>query len=166
METGGKVSGTIVTINDIDGLDGFSFEHLLGKLFKQMNYAVEVTRGSGDQGADIIISKMGRKTVVHNTGKGYYRREEGFIEFCDFLRKLCRQLFGDVDYSKFTRNQFFKLFTCLGYIVAGNGVYADCRIAFDAFTVAEKCNFNHKVPSTFLLYFRLFLPWRCRLSRF
>ena len=53
-----------IVIEDIDGLDGFAFEHLLGALFKQMNYKVEVTKGSGDQGADIIISKMGRKTVV------------------------------------------------------------------------------------------------------
>lgn len=59
-----KLKRKNVTINDVDCLDGFSFEHLLGSLFEKMNYKVEVTRGSGDQGADIIISKMGRKTVV------------------------------------------------------------------------------------------------------
>ncbi len=64
METGQKAISNFVSINNVDGLDGFAFEYLLGALFKQMNYKVEVTRGSGDQGADIIISKMGRKTVV------------------------------------------------------------------------------------------------------
>lgn len=59
-----KLTKNNIVIEDIDGLDGFAFEHLLGALFKQMNYKVEVTKSSGDQGADIIISKMGRKTVV------------------------------------------------------------------------------------------------------
>ena len=59
-----KLTKNNIAIEDIDGLDGFAFEHLLGALFKQMNYKVEVTKSSGDQGADIIISKMGRKTVV------------------------------------------------------------------------------------------------------
>lgn len=64
IENNDKFKKNNVIIEDIDGLDGFAFEHLLGALFKQMNYKVEVTKGSGDQGADIIISKMGRKTVV------------------------------------------------------------------------------------------------------
>ena len=59
-----KLTKNNIVIEGIDGLDGFAFEHLLGALFKQMNYKVEVTKSSGDQGADIIISKMGRKTVV------------------------------------------------------------------------------------------------------
>ena len=64
MKNNQKLEKNNVKIHDVDGLDGFAFEYLLGALFKQMNYKVEVTRGSGDQGADIIISKMGRKTVV------------------------------------------------------------------------------------------------------
>ena len=64
MKNNQKLEKNNLKIHDVDGLDGFAFEYLLGALFKQMNYKVEVTRGSGDQGADIIISKMGRKTVV------------------------------------------------------------------------------------------------------
>mgnify|MGYP002903174013 FL=1 len=108
METGGKAGGTIVTINDIDGLDGFSFEHLLGNLFKQMNYTVEVTRGSGDQGADIVISKMGRKTVVQAkcylnnvsnkavqevvAAMKYYNAESGMVVTNSYYTKGAKEL--------------------------------------------------------------------------
>lgn len=64
MKNNQKLEKNNVKIHDVDVLDGIAFEYLLGALFKQMNYKVEVTRCSGDQGADIVISKMGRKTVV------------------------------------------------------------------------------------------------------
>ena len=108
METGGKIGGTVVTIDEIDRLDGFSFEHLLGKLFKQMNYTVEVTRGSGDQGADIIISKMGRKTVVQAkcylknvsnkavqevvAAMKYYNAESGIVVTNSYYTKGAKEL--------------------------------------------------------------------------
>lgn len=52
------------SIHAIDHMDGIEFEHFLCHLFEKMGYDVEVTPASGDQGADLIISKLGQKTVV------------------------------------------------------------------------------------------------------
>jgi hypothetical protein len=49
---------------NLDTLDGLAFEHMLGDLYRKMGYSVEVTRASGDQGADVVVEKLGVKTVV------------------------------------------------------------------------------------------------------
>lgn len=51
-------------ISDVDRLDGVSFEKLLGKLYTQMGYEVSFTKASGDQGADLLLSKAGEKRIV------------------------------------------------------------------------------------------------------
>jgi len=43
---------------------GISFEKLLAAIYEEMGYEVERTKGSGDQGADLILTKEGLKTVV------------------------------------------------------------------------------------------------------
>lgn len=43
---------------------GLEFEHYLFKLFNKLGYQAEITKASGDQGADLIICKDGVKTVV------------------------------------------------------------------------------------------------------
>lgn len=43
---------------------GLEFENYLKNLFKKLGYNVEMTKASGDQGADLIISKEGVKTAV------------------------------------------------------------------------------------------------------
>lgn len=51
-------------IHDIDKMEGRQFEIYLGELFKKNGFTVEVTRSSGDYGADLVIKKDGRKIVV------------------------------------------------------------------------------------------------------
>jgi restriction system protein len=51
-------------IHNIDKMDGREFEQYLGILFKEHGYLVNVTKASGDYGADLVISKDGRKIVV------------------------------------------------------------------------------------------------------
>ncbi|QGR00087.1 hypothetical protein EHS13_13850 [Paenibacillus psychroresistens] len=51
-------------IADIDKMDGREFEHYLGHLFKGHGYSVQVTQAAGDFGADLVISKDGKKIVV------------------------------------------------------------------------------------------------------
>jgi restriction system protein len=51
-------------IADIDKMSGRQFEHYLGHLFKSHGYLVNVTQAAGDFGADLVISKDGRRTVV------------------------------------------------------------------------------------------------------
>jgi len=53
-----------ITIEDIDSMNGFEFEDFLSKLFTNMDYKVEQTKLSSDQGADLIIERNKNKTVV------------------------------------------------------------------------------------------------------
>jgi len=53
-----------IIINEIEHLDGFEFENLIGNLFKKAGYKVQVTKKSGDQGADIIAEKDGISTAI------------------------------------------------------------------------------------------------------
>ncbi|WP_041749706.1 restriction endonuclease [Brevibacillus brevis] len=51
-------------IREIDKMDGLQFEQYLGLLFRSQGFKAEVTRASGDFGADLILQKNGTKTVV------------------------------------------------------------------------------------------------------
>ena len=64
MSGGGKIKKNRIEINNIDTMDGISFEKFLAHLFANMNYKTEITQASNDQGADLIIEKLGERTVV------------------------------------------------------------------------------------------------------
>lgn len=49
---------------DLDSLSGYQFESFLKELFIKMGYQVEQTRLSGDQGADLVVVKLGERTVI------------------------------------------------------------------------------------------------------
>ena len=51
-------------INEIDRMDGFTFERRLAHLFDGLGYQVERTRARGDYGADLVVEKHGLRTVV------------------------------------------------------------------------------------------------------
>jgi len=53
-----------ITIQNIDLITVYKFERFLKTLFEKMGYKVEHTKLSGDQGADLIITKFGEKIVV------------------------------------------------------------------------------------------------------
>ena len=53
-----------LTINDVDKMSGYEFEDFIGTLYKKMGYSVELTPKSGDQGADLIITKLEERTAV------------------------------------------------------------------------------------------------------
>lgn len=63
VASGGSVMKNI-DIHYIDSLDGVAFEQVLGKLYEQMGYDVQFTKASGDQGADLLLSKAGEKRIV------------------------------------------------------------------------------------------------------
>jgi HJR/Mrr/RecB family endonuclease len=54
----------LYSIDDVDLMNGYEFEHFVGEIFKKMGYAVRVTKGSGDQGIDVLIEKNGDKIGV------------------------------------------------------------------------------------------------------
>ena len=53
-----------VDIHYIDSLDGVAFEKILGKIFESMGYSVQFTKTSGDQGADLLLSKGDELKIV------------------------------------------------------------------------------------------------------
>nr|WP_254901859.1 restriction endonuclease [Thalassobacillus devorans] len=82
-------------IETIDKMDGLQFEEYLAVLFKNHGYKTEVTKSSGDYGADLILKKDNTKTVVQakrykkNVGikavqeihasKNYYKADEAWV---------------------------------------------------------------------------------------
>lgn len=52
------------SVEDIDELTGQEFENFLSELFDSLGYYVNQTPYSGDQGADLIIEKNGKKVAV------------------------------------------------------------------------------------------------------
>ena len=52
------------TMLDLDVLTGIEFEHFLVKMFEKMGYKCEVTKASGAFGADLLLNKVGVRTVV------------------------------------------------------------------------------------------------------
>lgn len=62
-----KLSGNLdkeITTEQIEQLDGFGFEQLLGDIFTKAGYKVIVTKKTGDQGADLIVEKKGISTAI------------------------------------------------------------------------------------------------------
>ncbi|MBV7507403.1 restriction endonuclease [Bacillus sp. sid0103] len=57
-------SGLPIDIREIDNMDGFAFEHFLKPVFERQGYLAQVTQGSGDYGADLILRKGRKKFVV------------------------------------------------------------------------------------------------------
>ena len=53
-----------IKLGDFSELNGYQFEEYLKNLFELLGYTVIETPLSGDQGADLILSKEGGKTVV------------------------------------------------------------------------------------------------------
>jgi restriction system protein len=52
------------TLQGIQEMDPFEFEHLVARLFQRQGYVAEVTSRSNDGGKDIILQKDGRKMFV------------------------------------------------------------------------------------------------------
>lgn len=84
------------TLTRVDSMDGHEFEHFTADLLRRLGYQnVEVTRGSGDQGVDVLAEKdgiryaiqckcyssdLGNKPVQEvNTGKVIYRCHVGVV---------------------------------------------------------------------------------------
>ncbi|MFN2470578.1 MAG: restriction endonuclease [Gaiellaceae bacterium] len=51
-------------IADVDRMDGETFEHFLTTLFRRLGYGVEHTGRRGDFGADLVVTKNGRRVAV------------------------------------------------------------------------------------------------------
>jgi len=99
-------------IADIDKMERRQFEHYLGHLFKSHGYDVKVTQAAGDFGADLVISKNGKKIVVQakrysknvgikavqetHSSMGYYGAAEAWVvsnsKYTEAAKELARSL--------------------------------------------------------------------------
>ena len=56
------------TLTKIDVMEGEDFENFLKSVFENLGYSVKGTRRTGDQGADLILSKDGKKLLFKLNG--------------------------------------------------------------------------------------------------
>jgi peroxiredoxin family protein len=103
-------SGNVIkttTLNDIDIMTGEEFEYFLKDLFKKLGYDVQLTKLSGDQGADLIIERELRTAVqakrysnkVTNTAiqevvsaKKYYNTSRAMVVTNNYYTKSAKEL--------------------------------------------------------------------------
>ena len=98
-------------IEELDSLAGTGFEELLELVFTALGYGVSTTPATGDQGADLILSKDGRKISVQakrysgNIGNSavqevhssinFYGTDEGWVvsssEFTNGAKELAKR---------------------------------------------------------------------------
>lgn len=97
-------------IRDIDKMDGLQFEFYLKALLKELGYKSEVTKGSNDFGADLIMKKDNKKIVIQAkrykyksnvsidavqqvyTAITYYKANEAWIITNSFYTKNAQKL--------------------------------------------------------------------------
>ena len=53
-----------VTMYHVDAMNGYDFEKFLAEVFQTAGYDVEETKLSGDQGADLFVTRFGKKIVI------------------------------------------------------------------------------------------------------
>jgi restriction system protein len=108
-------------IHEIDSMDGIQFEYYLKELFQSFGYKAQVTKSSGDFGADLILRKNERKIVVqakrysNNVGikavqeisaaTKYYKAHEGWVVSNSFFTKAAVELAATVNVRLIDRNK-------------------------------------------------------------
>ncbi|WP_426940681.1 restriction endonuclease (plasmid) [Bacillus mycoides] len=112
-------------INEIDRMDGHQFEAYLGALFERLGYQTEVTKASGDFGADLVLYAENRKIVVQakryiNTvgvssvqevagAKNYYNAHEAWVVTNSSFSKPAYQLAKANDVLLLDRMELIRL---------------------------------------------------------
>lgn len=111
-------------INDINKMDGKTFEKYLEVLFERLGYNVERTRYVGDYGADLVTVKDGVKTVIQAkryknkvnikaiqeavAAKGYYGCSEGMVVTNSFYTNQAIELAKANGIKLWDRNDLMK----------------------------------------------------------
>ncbi len=112
-------------IAEIDIMEGIQFEHYLQQLFLKLGYRVEITRASGDFGADLILTTENTKIVVQakrfgkNVGlkavqevygaKNHYGASKAWVVTNSFYTKQAKELAQSNDVSLIDRHDLLDL---------------------------------------------------------
>lgn len=98
----------VINMSHIDAMEGHEFEHFIADLLRKSGYQkVEVTRGSGDQGVDVLAEKddiryaiqckcyssdLGNTPVQEvNTGKMLYQCHIGVVVTNRYFTQSARE---------------------------------------------------------------------------
>lgn len=85
----------------IDEMSGIEFETMLKNVFQKMGYEVEETPKSNDYGADLILTRHGRKTVIQA------KRYSNKVGISAVQQALSAQIFYDANESAVVTNSYF-----------------------------------------------------------
>nr|QJS06540.1 restriction endonuclease [Sporosarcina sp.] len=121
-----KPSVEKMDFNDVDLFTGYEFEAFVEKLFTKMGYLSERTKGSGDQGIDVLAEKDGRKfgiqtkcygSKVNNSavqetvaGIAYYNCDRGIVITNNYFTKSAVDLAAKNDIILWDRNMLREKF--------------------------------------------------------
>lgn len=116
-----------LVFNDIDLLTGLEFEQYIADLFTRMGYQAVITKGSGDQGIDVIAEREGRRigiqtkcysskvsnTAVQETAAGivYYKCDKGMVITNNYFTKSAVDLASKNNIILWNRDMLKEKFT-------------------------------------------------------
>lgn len=112
-------------INEIDKMDGERFERYLNSLYKSLGYQSELTKRTGDFGADLILTKDRKRIVVQakrysnnvgikavqeaNSARSLYHAVESWVVTNSYFTKAAITLAESNSVKLINRDQLIKL---------------------------------------------------------
>ncbi|MCB4844112.1 restriction endonuclease [Bacillus tropicus] len=113
------------SIHEIDQMNGRQFEEYLSSLYQSFGYHTEVTKGSGDFGADLILKNNNDTIIVQAkrysnkvslqavqeivAAKGYYNANHAWVVTNNYFTEPARKLANANDVLLIDRNLLIKL---------------------------------------------------------
>ncbi|PGQ11979.1 endonuclease [Bacillus cereus] len=113
------------SIDEIDQMNGLQFEKYLGSLYQSLGYNAQVTKGSGDFGADLILENNDEKIIVQAkrysnkvsiqavqeivAAKGFYNAENAWVVTNNYFTAPARKLADANDVLLIDRDLLIKL---------------------------------------------------------
>ncbi|WP_422851237.1 restriction endonuclease [Bacillus nitratireducens] len=113
------------SIDEIDQMNGLQFEEYLSSLYQSLGYNTEVTKGSGDFGADLILENNDEKIIVQakryknkvsiqsvqeiTAAKRYYNANHAWVVTNSYFTKPARELATANDVLLIDRDLLIKL---------------------------------------------------------
>lgn len=114
--------GRFVTMYHVDAMNGYDFEKFLAEVFQIIGYDVEGTKLSGDQGADLFVTRFGKKTVIQAknysgsvgnaavqeaiSAKSFYACDEAMVVTNSYFTKSAIELANATSVRLIGRNEF------------------------------------------------------------
>ena len=102
-------------------MTGLEVEPLLAQLFRAMGFQVQVTKASGNLGADLILEKLGERTVVQAkryrskvsnsaiqqavAAKTHYRRHRALVVTSSYFTEGAKELAASTDVPLWDRDK-------------------------------------------------------------